>query len=157
MITHMLATIDELLINFSRRWAGPMARIALFVVFFWFGILKVVGVSSANPLVNNLLEQILPFISFSTFIVLFGILEILIGILFLIPKMERIVIFLFALHMVTTFMPLVLLPQVTWDAPFIPTLEGQYIIKNIALLALAMSLAARLAPKKLQAAVETVR
>lgn len=114
------------------------ARIALSVIYIWFGALKVMGLSPANPLVAGLLERTMPFISFDVFIVWFGIFEVIIGVLFLIPKMDRITLWLFAGHMVTTIMPLCLLPAVAWSKMWVPTLEGQYMIKNIALIALAV-------------------
>jgi uncharacterized membrane protein YkgB len=117
------------------------ARIALFIVFFLFGILKLFFLSPANPLVSGLLERTLPFITFHTFIILFGIYEMIIGIIFLIPGRERLALWLLIPHMFTTFLPLILLPSVTWQQPFVPTLEGQYIIKNLVIIALAMSLA----------------
>jgi len=126
----------------------PLARLGLFIVFFWFGALKVVGMSPASSLVQALFERTIHFISFPSFIILFGLFECLIGILFLIKGMERIVIPLFLLHMVTTFLPLFLLPQETWSATMIPTLEGQYIIKNILLIAAAVGIAAHLHPMR---------
>ncbi len=116
------------------------ARIALFTIFFWFGILKVFGQSPATPLVKSLLKETLPFISPGTFLVLFGIFEVIIGILFLIPKYKKITLILFYLHMIATLLPLFLLSDKAWDGLFVPTLEGQYIIKNIALIALSLFL-----------------
>lgn len=116
-------------------WFG---RFALFLVYFWFGILKVFDLSPATPLVNALQEQTIPFMQASQFIFLFGIFEVLIGIGFLIPKLTKIVFYIFLFHMVTTIMPLFMLSQIVWVGPFIPTLEGQYIIKNIVLIALAL-------------------
>lgn len=118
----------------------PLARVAIFVVFFWFGLLKLFGQSPANGLVQQLLEHTLPFINFQQFIVFFGILEMVIGVVFLIPRLERVAIVLLIPHMFTTFLPLVLLPGVTWQAPFVPTLEGQYIIKNLIIIALSISI-----------------
>lgn len=114
------------------------ARIALSVIYVWFGALKVVGLSPANPLVVGLLERTMPFMSFDLLIIWFGIFEVIIGLLFLIPKFDRITLWLFAAHMVTTIMPLYLLPAFAWSNFFVPTLEGQYMIKNIALIALAV-------------------
>jgi hypothetical protein len=54
----------------------PTARFGLFVVFFWFGILKVLGLSPASGLVQRLFEQTIPYMSFSTFLVAFGIFTI---------------------------------------------------------------------------------
>ncbi len=140
------------MIGFMKKAEDPFARIALFVVFFWFGILKVFVVSPANPLVDSLLHQTLPFISFAQFIVLFGWYEMAIGITFLIPRLERLAIALLAIHMTTTFVPLVLLREMTWQGFLVPTLEGQYIVKNLVIIALAMGIAARLTPFQLKGA-----
>jgi uncharacterized membrane protein YkgB len=137
-INARLENFDHALIQATRRWHMPFARFALFLIYFWFGALKVFSESPANPLVNSLLERTLPWMSFSTFIVLFGVFEMVIGITFLIPRLERLGVFLLAVHLITTVMPLFVLPAVTWTAPFTPTLEGQYIIKNVLIIALAI-------------------
>lgn len=139
---------DRYIIHTLQRVAEPAARIALFIIFVWFGLLKVIGASPAGPLVSNLLEQTIPFISPETFILLFGGFEVFIGILFLIPKMERLAILLLSIHMITTFGPLVFLRETSWQGFLVPTLEGQYIIKNVALIALAIGIAAHLKPMK---------
>jgi len=144
-----LSKVDGALIHVIRRISLPMAHIAIFVVFFWFGILKIVAESPANPLIADLLEKTLPFITFEQFIILFGIYEMIIGLAFLIRGFERVAIALLIPHMVTTILPLILLPAVTWQSFLVPTLEGQYIIKNIVIVALALSLAAHLKPIKL--------
>ncbi len=144
----MNKSIDIALIHFFIRIAVPLARFGLFVIFFWFGLLKVVGQSPASPLVQNLFEHTMPSMTFGTFMVLFGLFEMLIGILFIIPKCERLVIPMLLVHMFTTFMPLFVIPEATWSKAFVPTLEGQYIIKNLALLASAAGIAAHLHPLK---------
>ena len=123
------------------------AHFALFVVFVWFGALKLFDLSPANPLVNALFDDTLGImlpISAETFIVLFGGFEVLIGILFIIPRAEKVAISLLIIHMITTIMPLFLVPEMSWQAPFVPTLEGQYIIKNIVIIALVASIFADL-------------
>ncbi len=144
----MKKSIDIALIHFFRKIAVPLARFGLFVIFVWFGLLKVIGQSPASPLVQNLFEHTIPMMSFGTFIVLFGLFEVLIGVLFIIPTCERLVIPLLLVHMTTTFMPLFIIPEATWTRAFVPTLEGQYIIKNLALLASAAGIAAHLHPIK---------
>ncbi len=141
-----IRTIDLELIHFYRRVSVPIARFGLFVIFFWFGILKVIGLSPASPLVQSLFERTISFMSFDTFIVLFGLFECLIGVLFLIRGCERIVIPMLFLHMLTTFMPLFLLPSITWSGFLVPTLEGQYIIKNLVIIATGIGIAAHLHP-----------
>jgi uncharacterized membrane protein YkgB len=48
--------------------------------------------------------------------------------------------------MVTTFGPLYFLPSETWTGFMVPTLEGQYIIKNLLIIAAAVGVAAHLHP-----------
>ncbi|MEK7646388.1 MAG: hypothetical protein AAB381_01700 [Patescibacteria group bacterium] len=141
-----LNTIDIHIINFFRRSSLVVARLGLFIVFFWFGILKVFDMSPASPLVQALFEATISFMDFPTFLFLFGIFECIIGIMFLLPKVERIVIPLLAFHLITTMMPLFLLTEATWTAPFVPTLEGQYIIKNVLIVATAIFVAAHVHP-----------
>ena len=141
-----LEKFDFWFINFLRKISLPFARFALFVVFFWFGILKIIGTSPANPLVSDLLQATLPSITWETFIILFSIYEILIGISFIIPRLERVAIALLIPHMIMTALPLFLLPDVTWQGFLTPTLEGQYIIKNLVIVAVAMGIAVHLKP-----------
>lgn len=126
----------------DRHIALLAARISLFVIFVWFGVLKVVDASPANPLIEVLLDRTLPFIAFRNFIMLFGLFEVLIGALFLLPRFDRITIPLFFLHVFATALPLILLPAIAWQRFLIPTLEGQYIIKNIVLVSLVLSIMA---------------
>ena len=121
----------------------------MFVVYFWFGLLKVIGQSPASEMVHSLFGKtmgpMMPFLSFGVFIILFGIFEIIIGILFIIPGLEKTALVFFFLHMTVTILPLFIMKEV-WTSLFVPTLEGQYIIKNLALVACALSVWATLPP-----------
>lgn len=139
-------TIDIKVLHFLRRVSIPMARIGIFVVFFWFGALKVFDLSPAGPLVLALLSRTMPFIDPETFLILFGAFECLIGILFLVRGAERIAVALLFFHMITTIMPIFILPQIAWSGFLIPTLEGQYIIKNLVIIATAIGIGAHLHP-----------
>ncbi|MEK9185169.1 MAG: hypothetical protein AAB863_00145 [Patescibacteria group bacterium] len=118
------------------------ARLAIFIIYFWFGLLKLIGESPASPMVKALFSQttakILPSLDFNQFMIAFAIFEMLIGILFLIPKFNKIAFFLLAIHIITTTLPLFMVPEMVWTKPFVPTLEGQYIIKNLAVIGLAL-------------------
>ncbi len=138
--------IDRTLIHFFRKISIPLARISLFVIYFWFGILKVLGLSPASGLVYALHAQTIPFIPFYAFYIAFALFECLIGILFLIKGAERIVMPLLLIHLFTTILPLIFLPGMVWQHWFVPTLEGQYIIKNLALIAAGIAIAAHLHP-----------
>jgi uncharacterized membrane protein YkgB len=137
-------SLDQKIINFFKRISVPVSRFGLFLIFFWFGALKVLDLSPASQMVQNLLVETFPFLTFHIFFALFGLFEMVIGILFMIKGMERIVIPLLFIHMITTLGPLFLLPSETWSGFLVPTLEGQYIIKNIALVGLAIGIAANL-------------
>lgn len=146
-----LRTLDLEIISTFRKLSVPIARLGLFVVFFWFGLLKVIGtgLSPATPLVEQLYNATMPIdIGFGTFMVLFGLFECLIGILFLIRGVERVAIPLLFIHMITTIMPLFAIPEATWSGFLVPTLEGQYIIKNIVIIAAAIGIASHVHPLK---------
>lgn len=65
-----------------------------------------------------------------------AVMEVLIGIGFILNICLRWVSILFFAHMAGTFLPLFFLPELTFKyAPFAPTIEGQYIIKNLVFLA----------------------
>ena len=124
--------------HFCRHDYMVFGRIALAIIYTWFGFLKVIHVSPAEPLVNELLHVTMPFFDQAIFSVLFGLFEVALGVMFLFPKLSRITLWIFLAHMVMTFLPLFLLPQATWQGPFVYTLVGQYIVKNLSLIALAL-------------------
>ncbi len=103
--------------------------------------------SPANPLAAKLLTATIPFVSFDQFIIALGLYEILIGLFFLLPRYERVAILLLLPHMVIVSLPLFLLPETSWLRPLVPTMEGQYIIKNLAIVALAISIATHIHPR----------
>lgn len=139
--------MDSQIISFLRNYADEIARIAFFTIFFWFGILKVFALSPAGPLVKDLLSvTFLEGLPPQTFNAAFGVFEMIVGVMALIPKLERVTFLLLAFHLCTTVMPLFLLPEITWQKPFTPTLTGQYIMKNLALISLGMLLLARMKP-----------
>ncbi len=142
----VLEHFDEEVILRARKISYIAIRVAFFVIYFWFGILKVMGYSPANALVEELLNRAIPFMAPLMFIALFGLYEMVIGVFFLVPRLDRIVIPLLIIHLIATFGPLVLLPGIAWQGWFIPTLEGQYIIKNLAIIAMAIGFIGHLRP-----------
>ena len=82
----------------------------------------------------------MPFLSPEDWVIVIGYWEMLIGLFFLAKKTTFYAMLLLFLQMSGTFMPLVLLPSVTFqDSNYlIPTLEGQYIIKNIIIITSAI-------------------
>ena len=132
--------IDRQIAGFMRRWGIPALRVSLGIIFIWFGILKPLGLSAAAPLVEKTTHW-MPFFNPGTWVAIIGWWEVAIGVSFLFRKTLRIAIALLALQMVGTFMPLVMLPSITFQSghiPYAPTVEGQYIIKNLLIISAAL-------------------
>lgn len=138
--------LDKKLIKFFQRTYIPLARIAFFIVFFWFGLLKLTGISPAESMAEELIATTIGSQYFDVLFKLLAIIECAIGILFLIPKAVRVIIPILFIHMIIVCSPLFLLPSYTWQSLLVPTLEGQYIIKNIVIIALAFGVAANTSP-----------
>jgi len=136
--------VDQRITRWMAHYSLIILRIGLGVVFVWFGALKLFpGVSSAEDLVRNTIFFFDPDI----FLPILALWEVLIGIGFLIGlftnKFQRVTILLLFLQMFGTVLPLFLLPNVTWKTPLlVPTLEGQYIIKNLVIIGSALVLGA---------------
>ena len=111
----------------------------LFIIFFWFGILKILDMSPAQQFVQDTVYW-MPFLSAENWTYVIGIWEMLIGLFFLFKKTTIIAMILLFIQMSGTFLPLIILPEVTFQNsnPFFPTLDGQYIIKNIIIITAAL-------------------
>ena len=116
-----------------------LVRIPLFIIFFWFGFLKIIHLSPAQQLVKDTVFW-MPLLDASTWTVIIGFWEVLISVFFLSKKTTFIAMILLLMQMTGTFLPLVILPEVTFQNsnPLLPTLEGQYIIKNIIIITAAL-------------------
>lgn len=143
-----IVAIDTYLIRHLHKLEVPLARFAIFVVYFWFGILKILDLSPAKPLVQALFSETLWFIPFEPFYIMFSIFEMGIGLLFLVRGAERLAVLFIFLHLITTMLPLIFLSNITWQGVFVPTLEGQYIIKNVLIAASAVVVGSKLVPMK---------
>jgi uncharacterized membrane protein YkgB len=141
-----VATLDLQLIAFFRRTFQPVARFSIFLIFFWFGFIKLIGLSPASPLAQALTAKTVGLQYFHTLFLILAFLECVVGVLFLFPKFTRVVIPLLLFHMIIVCSPLLLVPEYTWQSFMVPTLEGQYIIKNAVVIAVAIGIAASAHP-----------
>ncbi len=122
-----------------------LMRLALGLVFLWFGVLKFFpGASPAASLAGRTIEVLsLNIISSSTAVFILAIWESLIGLGLLTGLFMRATLLLLFVQMLGTLTPLALFPDATFTIfPYAPTLEGQYIIKNAVLIAGAVILGA---------------
>ena len=58
-------------------------------------------------------------------------------VLWLFPRLTKVAFWVMISHLFTTFLPVLFLPNETWQSFFSLTLTGQYIIKNVVLLSAA--------------------
>jgi uncharacterized membrane protein YkgB len=138
-----IKALDRAIIQTLNRISTPVLRISLGIIFIWFGALKPLGNSPANDVITKTIYWFDPDI----FIPILGVWEMAIGLCLLVPSFIRVGLFLLALQMPGTFLPLILLPEVCFvNFPFDLTLEGQYIVKNLALIGAAIAVGGRLTP-----------
>ena len=118
--------------------ASWINRMMIALVYVWFGFLKILGTSPAEGLVSDLFNVTLSgLMSSSQFVICLGVFECVLGLIWLFPSLTKIAFYTLIFHLITTFMPIVLLPNVTWTSFFSLTLVGQYIVKNVVLFASA--------------------
>ncbi len=116
-------------------------RTGLATIYLWFGIYKLMQHSPAQELVTNLQQEtFLHYIPSGIFLIILGLAECIIGLLWLVPKFTKPAFILFTLHIITTFFPLYFLPHETWENIFILSLSGKYIVKNVVLIASAVTI-----------------
>ena len=145
-----LDRVDRWVSTRMARWGTTLLRITLGIVFIWFGLLKPLGLSPAEPLVLATVGW-MPLFDAHTWLAVIGWWEVAIGVTFLFPSTLRIAIALLFLQMVGAFMPLVILSEVTFQGgrvPYAPTMEGQYIIKNLVIIAAALAVGGTVRPQR---------
>jgi uncharacterized membrane protein YphA (DoxX/SURF4 family) len=138
-------TIDTRLTRWMAQYGVVLLRVSLGVVFFWFGFLKFFpNLSPAEELATRTIETlsfgiVQPEISLPVL----AAWEVLIGLGLMTGKFMRATLLLLFLQMLGTVTPLFLFPNETFTQfPYAPTLEGQYIIKNVVLVSAALVLGA---------------
>jgi uncharacterized membrane protein YkgB len=132
--------LDRRITHWMARAGIPFLRVALGVVFFWFGALKLFpGMSPAEDLVM----ATVPWLPGRIFLPILAVWEMVIGLGFITGRALRLTILLLYLQMPGTLAPIVLLPDQVFNVfPFGLTLVGQYIVKNMVLIAAALVIGA---------------
>lgn len=137
--------LDKAITTWMARYGLLSLRLSLGVVFFWFGLLKFFpGLSPAQDLATRTIETLsLGLIQPEVSIYVLAVWECLIGLGLLIGRFMRVTLLLLFLQMLGTISPILLFPhEVFARIPYAPTLEGQYIIKNLVLISAALVLGA---------------
>ena len=140
-----------------------LLRLAVGIVFLWFGALKLFpDASPAEELAGRTIETLtLGLVPKATALPILAVWEVAIGVGLIIGRWMRIVLLLLFVQMLGTITPLFLFPAETFSTfPIAPTLEGQYIIKNIVIVTAAVVIGAtvrggRLSPEPVAATIPT--
>lgn len=129
-------SIDHLFITEMHHWGIPFLRVALGIVFLWFGALKLIGMTP----VQSLVEETYWFFPYHSFIIILGIWEVAIGIGLLAKLWLRGTLLLLWLQMAGTLFATILAPQMFFvgNNVFALTVEGEFIVKNIVLIAASL-------------------
>jgi uncharacterized membrane protein YphA (DoxX/SURF4 family) len=129
--------LDEQITFFMRNYGITFLRVSLGIIFLWFGVLKFFpGLSPADEIATKTISTlsfglVKPGVSLFTL----ALWETLIGVGLIAGRYLRIILFLLFAQMLGTMTPLSLFPEETFTHfPYAPTLEGQYIIKNLILI-----------------------
>ena len=129
-------------------------RISIGIIFLWFGLLKFFsGVSPAESIAFRTIDT-LTFGILSQKAILYGLaaLESIIGLGLLLNIFMREILLLLYIQMVGTLTPIFIFPnEVFASFPFVLTIEGQYIIKNLVVISAGIVLGATVRGGKLTA------
>lgn len=142
-LQHKLLTADASLIVWARKHSVTLLRVAIGLVYIWFGALKLSpGLSPAEPLIRGT-YGFLPENLLGLFVTFIGVFEIVIGLLFMYGRLPRITIGLMLMQMAGAMSPIILAPHLMWaQFPHAFTLEGQYVFKDIILVSAALVIGA---------------
>lgn len=123
------------------RYGLMLLRVGLGGVFVWFGVLKVIGQSPAAQLVVD----VIPFDTGSWFVPALGWAEVALGVWLLSARAQQLLLPVLAGHLLGTFLVLLLTPQVAFDHanPLLLTMIGEFVVKNVVLLAGAVVVTTR--------------
>jgi uncharacterized membrane protein YphA (DoxX/SURF4 family) len=131
------------------RWMADsgvqLLRISVGVVFLWFGVLKFFpGVSPASDLAGQTIQSLtFGVIPPGIALLVLATWESLIGLGLIFGLFLRATLLLLWTQMLGAITPLFLFPDLAFARlPFVPTLEGQYIIKNVVLISAGLVIGA---------------
>jgi len=139
------ARTDVLITTWMARHGIRLLRISVGVVFFWFGVLKFFpNLSPAQELAADT-TSVLTFgmVSPAVSLPVLAAWESVIGLGLILGVFTRTVLLLLFVQMLGTISPMFIFPEkVFTHIPYAPTMEGQYIIKNLVLISAAVVIGA---------------
>ena len=136
-----VGTVVERVTTFVHHISLSALRVALGAVLVWFGALKVAD----NTPVTGLVEGTTPWGDPSWFVPALGAFEVALGLWVVVGRWLLFALPLLGGHMLGTFGVMVFLPEVAFQDgnPLLLTMEGEFVAKNLVLLAAAFVVATR--------------
>lgn len=129
--------VDRAIVHWMEANGVTILRLSLGFVFLWFGVLKYFPHQSPAEAMASDTILVLTFghIGPHVSLPILATWECLIGLGLIFGVAKRVTLFLLFAQMLGTLLPLFFFPSRTFESiPFVPTLEGQYIIKNLVLI-----------------------
>ena len=160
LLYRRFSELDIAITEWMARHGVLLLRVSLGLVFFWFGILKFFpGLSAAQTLATNTIDRLtFGMVPTEVAIPLLATWECLIGLGLITGVWMRATLFLLFAQMVGTVTPLLFFPGEAFTRiPYAPTLEGQYIIKNIVLVSAGIVIGATVRGGRVLADPDQVR
>ena len=138
----LFADLEQRAVTVLRRVGPTLLRISLGVVFVWFGALKVANVT---PVVD-LVAGTVPWVDPAWFVPVLGGVEVALGLGMLLGRAITVICAVLVGHLCGTFLVLVMQPELAFQNgnPLLLTTIGEFVIKNVVLIAAALVLAARM-------------
>jgi putative oxidoreductase len=131
------ADVVDRAVALNARYAATALRLALAVVFVWFGALKLAGVSP----VHDLIAQTLPFLDPDISVPALGAVEVVLGLALAVGRLPRVILLVLAGHLAGTFLTFVTASELMWGDGFLElTADGEFVVKNLVLITAALML-----------------
>jgi putative oxidoreductase len=137
-IVKQSARVGDQLGMLAAKVSVPLLRVALGLVYIWFGGLKVANRSD----IFDLVAATLPFVNPHVFVPLLGVFEILLGIGLFTGRLPRLVLIGVLGHLAGTFLSVITAPSFMWHNgnPLLLTMDGEFVLKNLILICGALVL-----------------
>jgi putative oxidoreductase len=142
MVAHLnpLRTLEQRLGDLLRHVVPLLLRASLGVTFLWFGGLKL---ADEPTLPASLIAAITPFVDPNVSVPIVGAFEVVLGVGLLIGRRLPLFVVGAGLHLLGTFLVLLIKPDLAFvdGNPLLLSVEGEYVMKNLVLLAATAALA----------------
>ena len=137
-IKDKISIIETRILSRASRWGHFWERGLLGVIFVWFGLLKVTGNLSAGSIIAKSVYWFDP----NIVVPFLGCWEIVMGLSLFHHRLLRLAILLFLIRIPGTFLALYYhYNECFLGSIFLPTVQGQYLLKEITLVGAALVIA----------------